>query len=229
MHLRFQLILLLAGLLLSGCAAPAPTWRSQASALVERLGRNGAQDLLTQEYHNLVETFEHGEAVLHVKGDGDSADSFYLLALQKGELLRLELKELKRKQQEEQRRLESEKAARLEEERLAREAAETEERLRLQEEKRRQAQEAAAKRSVASHETVQQQPVVYTVHRGESLPQIAAKADIYNDSSLWPLIYRANRDQIRDPRQLWPGQVLKIPRRFSREELIEAKRYSSRK
>lgn len=227
MPVRCLLILLLAGLLLSGCAAPAPTWRSQASELVEKLGRNGAPALLPQEYHNLVETFEHGEAVLHVKGDGNSADSLYLLALQKGELLRQEMKVLEKERQEQHRRLEAEKAARLEEERLAREAADAEERLRLQEETRRR--EAEARRNVTVHEIVQQQPVVYTVHRGESLPQIAAKSDIYNDSSLWPLIYRANRDQIRDPRQLWPGQVLKIPRHFSREELIEAKRYSSRR
>ena len=229
MPVRCLLILLLAGLVLTGCTAPVPTWRSQAAELVEKLGRNGAPASFPQEYLNLVETFEHGEAVLHVRGDGASADSFYLLSLQKGTLLNHELMTLKKKQQEEQRRLEAEKAARLEEERLAKEAAEAEEKLRQQEEKRRQAQEAAARRAVTIHEIVQQQPSVYTVHRGESLPQIAARADIYNDSSLWPLIYRANRDQIRDPRQLWPGQNLKIPRHFSRDELIEAKRYSNRK
>ncbi len=231
MGARLALIMLLASLVLAACSSPAPNWRSRASILVENLGRNGAPTLLPQEYHNLVETFEHGEAVFHVKGDGESADSFYLLALQKGAVLNAELKFIKNKQLEEQRRLAAEQAALLEEKRLLREAAATEEKLRLQEQLRRQAQEAAVKRSVSVvHETAPQPlPNAYTVRRGETLPQIAARAEIYNDSSLWPLIYRANRDQIRDPKQLWPGQSLKIPRHLSREELIEAKRYSGRK
>ena len=54
------------------------------------------------------------------------------------------------------------------------------------------------------------------------MPQIAARPEIYNEAGLWPLIYRANRDQVRDPYQLWPGQVLKIPRSYSREEAVEA-------
>lgn len=231
MGARLALIMLLVSLVLVACSSPAPTWRSRAAILVDNLGRNGAPTLLPQEYHNLVETFEHGEAVFHVKGDGESADSFYLLALQKGAVLHAELKSIKNKQLEEQKRLAAEQAARLEEKRLLREAAATEEKLRLQEQLRRQAQEAAAKRSVfVVHETTPLPlPNAYTVRRGETLPQIAARAEIYNDSSLWPLIYRANRDQIRDPKQLWPGQNLKIPRHLSREELIEAKRYSGRK
>lgn len=66
--------------------------------------------------------------------------------------------------------------------------------------------------------------VHYTVKRGETLPQIAAKQEVYSDTNLWPLIYRANRDQVRDPYQLWPGQVLKIPRNFSKEDAMEARR-----
>jgi nucleoid-associated protein YgaU len=88
---------------------------------------------------------------------------------------------------------------------------------------------AAAAKAEASKESLQQRTLRYTVRRGETLPQIAARTEVYNDSSLWPLIYRANRDQIRDPKQLWPGQVLKIPRHFSRDEALEAKRYSGRK
>jgi nucleoid-associated protein YgaU len=59
-------------------------------------------------------------------------------------------------------------------------------------------------------------PTAYTVRRGETLPQISARSEIYNDSTLWPIIFRANRDQIRDPKRLWPGQVITIPRNFSR-------------
>ena len=73
------------------------------------------------------------------------------------------------------------------------------------------------------------QAAYHTVKRGETLPQIAAQPDVYNDHTLWPLIYRANRDQIRDPRQIWPGQVLRIPRNIGRDDIAEARRYGQEK
>jgi len=187
--------------------------------------------LFPQEYLNLLETFEHGEAVLHVQGDEREADTFYLMALQKGSLLKDELLRYKQRKEQEERERAAAETARLEEERLMREAAQAEARLREQElrDAAREAEAAAAAKIEAIKESIQQQTVRYTVRRGETLPQIAARTEIYNDSSLWPLIYRANRDQIRDPKQLWPGQVLKIPRHFSRDEALEAKRYSGKK
>jgi len=224
------LILLSCLCLLSACAAPAPTWRAKASALVDELARQEAPRLFPQEYHNLLETFEHGEAILLVKKDEQEADVLYLLTLQKGGLLKDEVNKRKQAVAEEERRKAALESARIEEERLMKEAAEAEARLREQE---RQAAEkealAAASRLEKSKEAAVTLVNSYTVRRGETLPQIAARAEIYNDSSLWPLIYRANRDQIRDPRQLWPGQILKIPRHFSRDEAQEAKRYSGKK
>ena len=67
-------------------------------------------------------------------------------------------------------------------------------------------------------------PTVYAVKKGDTLPEIASKREIYNDSYMWPLIYKANRDQIKDPKVLYPGQDLKIPRDMSIEEVIEARR-----
>ncbi len=52
----------------------------------------------------------------------------------------------------------------------------------------------------------------YTVVRGDYLSKIAGYSFIYDDSSKWGIIYRANRDQIRDPNLIYPDQVLKIPR-----------------
>ena len=34
---------------------------------------------------------------------------------------------------------------------------------------------------------------------------------VYNDASLWPIIYLANRDQIKNPDLIFPGQKFKIP------------------
>jgi nucleoid-associated protein YgaU len=67
-------------------------------------------------------------------------------------------------------------------------------------------------------------PSIYTVKKGDTLPSVAARHDIYNDSFMWPLIYKANRDQIKDPKVLYGGQELKVPRDMSLEEIIQARR-----
>ena len=216
--------------LLCACStASAPTWRTKVAALVDDLGRQNAHQMFPQEYSNLVETFEHGEAVLHVQRDYQQADDFYLLAMQKAILLQAGLKLKKEQLAEHERQMAALATARLEEEQLLIKAAEAEVRLRQQE---RIAAEEAAKAAAAKSTTPPKENLqnpFYTVRRGETLPQIAARSEIYNDASLWPVIYRANRDQIRDPKQLWPGQILKIPRHVSREEVLESKRYSNKK
>jgi nucleoid-associated protein YgaU len=49
----------------------------------------------------------------------------------------------------------------------------------------------------------------HEVRVGETLAEIAAQT--LGDPALWPALYRANRDQIRDPAKLYPGQRLEIP------------------
>lgn len=227
MRLLAAIMLMLACLAVAACSTPAPTWRVKATTLVNELGRDEVNNYFPQEYQNLTETFEHGEAILHVQKDDKAADAQYLMVLQKGEVLREELKRLKEIKLEEQRRQAAELAARLKEEQLMREAAEAEERLRKEEQKQVEAESLAQKNTVV-RETATVRPSSYTVRRGETLPQIAARNEIYNDASLWPIIYRANRDQIRDPKHLWPGQILKVPRNFSHVEAVEAKRYSGK-
>lgn len=174
----------------------------------------------------MLETFEHGEALYHVREDDRGADVYYQLALQKAEVLQAEvLKESKRRAAEKQRRV-AELAAKAEEEQLIRAAAEAE--IRLRSRQLAKAAEAARLAQKKSRESSPILPTSYTVRRGETLPQISARTEIYNDSSLWPIIYRANRDQIRDPKRLWPGQVFIIPRNFSRDEADEARRYSNK-
>ena len=51
----------------------------------------------------------------------------------------------------------------------------------------------------------------YTVVKGDCLWNIAKKSDIYSNPFAWPNIYKANRDQIKNPNLIFPGQVLKIP------------------
>jgi nucleoid-associated protein YgaU len=49
----------------------------------------------------------------------------------------------------------------------------------------------------------------YTVVAGDSLSKIAKRH--YGDANKWPRIYEANRDQIKNPDLIHPGQLLKIP------------------
>ena len=49
----------------------------------------------------------------------------------------------------------------------------------------------------------------YTVVRGDCLSKIAKTQ--YGDSSKWTVIYEANKDLIKNPNQIWPGQTLVIP------------------
>lgn len=71
-------------------------------------------------------------------------------------------------------------------------------------------------------------PEEYVVRDGETLWTIAARRVIYRDALLWPLIYKANRDQIKDPRQIFPQQVLTIPRNVSDAEREEAREKARR-
>ncbi|MBW2688869.1 MAG: LysM peptidoglycan-binding domain-containing protein [Deltaproteobacteria bacterium] len=63
----------------------------------------------------------------------------------------------------------------------------------------------------------------YTVGEKETLWTISAQSKVYNDGLLWPLLYQANRDQIKDPRQIFPGQSLNIRRDMTQKDLDEAR------
>jgi len=66
-------------------------------------------------------------------------------------------------------------------------------------------------------------PSTYLVKKGETLADISAKKQVYGDPFLWPLLYKANRDQIRDPKVIFSGQKLSIPRELTQEEMQAAR------
>jgi nucleoid-associated protein YgaU len=70
--------------------------------------------------------------------------------------------------------------------------------------------------------------ISYIVSEGELLWAIAKRSDVYNDPLLWPLLYQANRDQIKDPRKIYAGQALSIPRNVSEEEREKARNYAKK-
>jgi nucleoid-associated protein YgaU len=49
----------------------------------------------------------------------------------------------------------------------------------------------------------------YTVVQGDSLSKIAKHE--YGDANKWPTIYEANRDLIKNPDLIYPGQSFRIP------------------
>ena len=65
-------------------------------------------------------------------------------------------------------------------------------------------------------------PDNYTVVRGVNLWNISGKSDIYADPYQWPLIFKANRSQIKDPDLIYPGQNFAIDRNASSSEIDAA-------
>ncbi len=57
----------------------------------------------------------------------------------------------------------------------------------------------------------------YTVVKGDHLWGIAKKKEHYANPFAWPIIYKANRDQIKNPDLIFPKQMFKIPN-LSEEE-----------
>ncbi len=57
---------------------------------------------------------------------------------------------------------------------------------------------------------------------GESLWKISGYPRVYNDPFKWPLLYRANREQIADPDLIYSGQKLKIERDHNPQDVAGA-------
>jgi len=62
----------------------------------------------------------------------------------------------------------------------------------------------------------------YTVVGGDNLWNISGKSSIYGDPYQWPMIYKANRSQIKDPDLIIPGQNFDIDRNASSSEIDAA-------
>jgi LysM repeat protein len=65
-------------------------------------------------------------------------------------------------------------------------------------------------------------PQRYTVISGDTLWGIAGMQETYGDNFQWPLIFKANRDQIQDPDIIEVNQDFLISREFSQEDVAQA-------
>ena len=66
----------------------------------------------------------------------------------------------------------------------------------------------------------------YTVNRKDNLWDIAAKPEIYGNSDMWPLLWKANKDKIKRPDDIPSGLSLVIDRGASSEAVAAAIKYS---
>jgi len=64
----------------------------------------------------------------------------------------------------------------------------------------------------ALDEWIDAPPVIsYNVVKGDCLWNIAKKKEHYGNGFAWPVIYKANRDKIKNPDLIYPAQVFSIP------------------
>lgn len=207
-------------LFLAACTAPPRQELQSARLAVGRAYYAGAEELAPEEYRQAADTLRKGEELVRRK-NFDEARAVL--------------------PQAESRARQAMAKARIEKDRL--------ERLRTEEEeRRRQAQAApqppppqplpspmpapapAVRPRPAPGPTPPPAPLPtrYTVGENETLWTIAAREEVYGDPLLWPLLYQANRDQIRDPRRLYRGQVISIPRGLSPGDLEEVREKARR-
>lgn len=62
----------------------------------------------------------------------------------------------------------------------------------------------------------------YQVVQGDNLWDISAKPEVYSNPYQWPLIYKANKSQIKDADLIYPGQNLAIDKSASASDIDAA-------
>jgi nucleoid-associated protein YgaU len=75
--------------------------------------------------------------------------------------------------------------------------------------------QAEAERYAKEQAAMNEQPMdtsgSYTVVAGDNLWNISGQSAVYGNPYQWPLIYKANSDQIKDADLIFPGQEFSIP------------------
>jgi hypothetical protein len=66
----------------------------------------------------------------------------------------------------------------------------------------------------------------YVVQENESLWHVAGQQEVYGNSYLWPLVWQANKNKVKQPYQLYKGLRLTIPAHPTLQEVSDALAYS---
>lgn len=225
------LLLLMVVFIIAGCAMPPVVELEDARSVVAHAYASGAARYAPGEYQLASSALLAAEQQVKNGKYRKAYNTLELARRYSSEALNITL-EYKKQQSVEQQRLAEEK--RLEE--LAQE--QKQEQQRLEELKK----ESELKRQVAEPDFKKKSQALVAVEKplppkspkpklvdqivvqaGENLATIAERPEVYKDALLWPLIYKANRDQIKDPKEIFAGQVFVIPRDKNRDE-VEAAR-----
>ncbi len=108
-----------------------------------------------------------------------------------------------------------------EEKRLAAEAARQK---KLEEQKKREAKRRSHK--YAGHKKGRKYTVKWNKTAKDCLWRISLK--FYKNAALWPAIYLANKNQIKDPDMIFPGQRLTIPPKPKKRPVIKRRKRSQK-
>jgi hypothetical protein len=100
------------------------------------------------------------------------------------------------------------------------EAGDTGKAIQLAEQARRQAENALAQ--MREQQDSMGAMGQYTVMAGDSLWAISGKSEVYGNPYQWPLIYKANRDKIKDADLIYPGQEFAIEQSASASDIDAA-------
>jgi len=100
------------------------------------------------------------------------------------------------------------------------EAGDTGKAIQLAEQARRQAENALAQ--MREQQDSMGAMGQYTVMAGDSLWAISGKSEVYGNPYQWPLIYKANRDKIKDADLIYPGQEFDIDQSASASDIDAA-------
>ncbi len=213
-------VILALAALLGGCASPPREELQAARTALARAYAADAPELAPNEYQDAKEALRDGEELIRRKKYGLAKE---VLPFAEAHAQRAILKA-----REEQTNLELQKVREQELARAREQAAENT--VPVKRPPSEPTKQAISKTLDArpKPKPAPLMPSIYKVRGGETLWTIAARQDIYSDALLWPLIYQSNRDQIKDPRQIYPGQQLTIPRRLSEEEKTEAREKARR-
>lgn len=231
----FKRLLLIVALIVltSGCARQPTESLEGAKGSVARAYAAGAAQYASGEYQLASSALQAAE--IQVKnGEYSKASRTLVLAERYSEVaLSLTIERKEQQAVERQRIAEEQRLAELAKQRELKRQSKLKEK---QERKKKQAKPKPKKLAPVVIEkapaavavAVKAEPVKQVeVRAGDNLAIIAARTEVYKDALLWPLIYKANRDQIKDPKEIFSGQILRVPRDKSRDE-AEAARQEAR-
>ncbi|MDG5469900.1 LysM peptidoglycan-binding domain-containing protein [Deltaproteobacteria bacterium IMCC39524] len=207
------LFFIITALLLNSCAKPPLQELDAAEYMVGRAYAKQAAEFAPAEYQAARTALNDARAAMQDSDYGDARDSldFSLQHARRAVVLAEETQARRLKEEKEQVRTEEEA------------------RLKALEERKQKAQSTETKKPTPlPKKVVKTKPKVvpasdYTVGDGENLWTISAQPEVYGEGLLWPLLYQANRDQIKDPRQIFPGQSLSIRRDMTEADLEDAR------